>query len=136
MVRPAARGACVQWAREAYQVSERRACRAVGVERAGIRYWSRRPSKLPLRPQVRAGYQQLHVLLRREGWRVNHRRVDRLYTEEGLVLRRRQPRRHRSAVTRVRLPPPTQPNQRWAMDFMHDTRADGRAVRILTVLDV
>ncbi len=109
-----------------------------------VRYRSRRPSQQPLRTRLRelasvrlrAGYQQLHVLLRREGWRVNHKRVYRLYTEEGLALRRRRPRRHRSAVARVRLPAPTQPNEQWAMDFMHDTLADGRAVRILTVLDV
>jgi putative transposase len=144
MVRPAARRALVQWAREAYQVSERRACRAVGVERSMVRYRSRRPSQQPLRTRLRelagvrlrAGYQQLHVLLRREGWRVNHKRVYRLYTEEGLALRRRRPRRHRSAVARARRPAPTQPNEQWAMDFMHDTLADGRAVRILTVLDV
>jgi putative transposase len=144
MVRPAARRALVHWAREAYQVSERRACRAVGVERSMVRYRNRRPSQQPLRTRLRelasvrlrAGYQQLHVLLRREGWRVNHKRVYRLYTEEGLALRRRRPRRHRSAVARVRLPAPTQPNEQWAMDFMHDTLADGRAVRILTVLDV
>jgi putative transposase len=144
MVRPAARRALVHWAREAYQVSERRACRAVGVERSMVRYRSRRPSQHPLRTRLRelagvrlrAGYQQLHVLLRREGWRVNHKRVYRLYTEEGLALRRRRPRRHRSAVARVRLPAPMQPNEQWAMDFMHDTLADGRAVRILTVLDV
>src|SRR3981081_1798571 len=78
MVRPAARRALVQWAREAYQVSERRACRAVGVERSMVRYRSRRPSQQPLRTRLRelagvrlrAGYQQLHVLLRREGGRV------------------------------------------------------------------
>ena len=144
MVRPAARRALVHWAREAYQVSERRACRAVGVERSMVRYRSRRPSQQPLRTRRRelagvrrrAGYQHLYVLLRREGWRVNHKRVYRLYTEEGLALRRRRPRRHRSAVGRVRLPAPTQPNEQWAMDFMHDTLADGRAVRILTGLDV
>jgi transposase len=144
MVRPAARRALVHWAREAYRMSERRACRAVGVQRSMVRYRSRRPSQQPLRARLRelagvrlrAGYQQLHVLLRREGWRVNHKRVYRLYIEEGLALRRRRPRRHRSAVARVRLPVPTQPNEQWAMDFMHDTLADGRAVRILTVLDV
>ena len=144
MVRPVARRALVHFAREAYQVSERRACRGVGVERSMVRYRSRRPSQHPLRTRLRelasvrlrAGYQQLHVLLRREGWRVNHKRVYRLHTEEGLALRRRRPRRHRSAVARVRLPAPTQPNEQWAVDFMHDTLADGRAVRILTVLDV
>jgi putative transposase len=83
MVRPAARRALVQWALEAYQLSERRAGRAVRVERSMIRYRSRRPSQQPLRARLRelasvrlrAGYQQLHVLLRREGGRVNHKRV-------------------------------------------------------------
>jgi hypothetical protein len=86
--------------------------------------------------RLRAGYQQLYVLLRREGWRVNHKRIYRLYTEEGLALRRRRPRRHRSAVVRVRPAPPSGPNEQWAMDFMQDTLADGRAVRILTVIDI
>ena len=144
MVRPAARRALVHGARTAYQLSERRACRAVGVYRALVRYRSRRPSQQPLRARlrelaavrIRAGYQQLYVLLRREGWRVNHKRVYRLYGEEGLALRRRRPRRHRSAVVRVQRVAPTRPNEQWAMDFMHDTLADGRAVRILTMLDV
>jgi putative transposase len=144
MVRPAARRALVHWAREAYQLSERRACRSVGVYRALVRYRRRRPSQAPLRARLRelatvrlrAGYQQLYVLLRREGWRVNHKRVYRLYTEEGLALRRRRPRRHRSAVVRVRPASPSGPNEQWAMDFMHDTLADGRGVRILTVIDI
>jgi putative transposase len=144
MVRPAARRALVHWAREAYQVSERRACRAVGVERSMVRYRSRRPSQQPLRTRVRelasvrlrAGYQQRHVLLRREGWRVTTSGSIGCTPEEGLALRRCRPRRHRSAVARVRLAAPTQPNQQWAMDVMHDTLADGHAVRILTVLDV
>lgn len=144
MVRPVARRALVHWAREAYQLSERRACRSVGVYRALVRYRSRRPSQAPLRARLRelaavrlrAGYQQLYVLLRREGWRVNHKRIYRLYTEEGLALRRRRPRRHRSAMTRVRPASPSGPNEHWAMDFMQDTLADGRPVRILTVIDV
>ena len=86
--------------------------------------------------RLRAGYQQLYVLLRREGWRVNHKRIYRLYTEEGLALRRRRPRRHRSAIVRVRPAPPSAPNEQWAMDFMQDTLADGPPVRILTVIDV
>src|SRR5262249_59055187 len=104
---------------EAYQLSERRACRSVSVYRALVRYRSRRPSQAPLRARLRelaavrlrAGYQQLYVLLRREGWRVNHKRIYRLYTEEGLALRRRRPRRHRSAVVRVPPAPPTRPHQ-------------------------
>ena len=144
MVRPAARRALVHWAREAYQLSERRACRSVGVYRALVRYRSCRPSQAPLRARLhelaavrlRAGYQQLYVLLPREGWRVNHKRIYRLYTEEGLALRRRRPRRHRSAVVRVQPAPPTGPNEHRAMDFKQDTMAEGRTVRILTVLEV
>lgn len=67
---------------------------------------------------------------------MNHKRVHRLYTEEGLTLRRKRPKRHRSAVTRELRPVPTTPNERWAMDFVHDTLAGGRRIRILTVLDV
>jgi putative transposase len=66
----------------------------------------------------------------------NHKRIYRLYTEEGLALRRRRPRRHRSAVLRVCPLAPIRPNEHWAMDFMLDTLADGRTVRILTVLDI
>jgi len=143
MVRPAARRALVHWAREAYQLSERRACRSVGVYRALVRYRTRRPSQAPLRGRLlelaavrlRAGYKQLYVLLRREGWRVNHKRIYRLYTEEGLALRRRRPRRHRSAVVRLRPQPPTRPNEHWAMDFMQDRIADRRPFRVFTLLD-
>ena len=75
-------------------------------------------------------------MLRREGWRVNHKLVERLYREEGLTLRRRKTRRRKSAVKRQVPNMPGQTNERWAMDFMHDTLADGRTVRVLTVLDV
>lgn len=83
MVRPAQRRELVTWVRQSYQLSERRACRATGVGRSFIRYRSVRPSQEPLRRRlkelagvrVRAGYQQLHVLLQREGWRINHKRV-------------------------------------------------------------
>jgi len=85
--------------------------------------------------RVHAGYRQLYVYLRREGWRVNHKRIYRLYIEEGLALRRRRPKRRRSAARRVEQPRPTGPNEIWAMDFMHDTLADGNALRVLTVVD-
>jgi putative transposase len=144
MVRPAHRRAVVTWARETYQVSERRACQATGIERSLIRYRSVRPSHEPLRQRlhelakvrVRWGYRQLHILLGREGWCVNHKQVYRIYREEGLSLRRRSPKRRRSAVVRTTLPVLTQPTARWAMDFMHDTLADGRSIRVLTLIDV
>lgn len=86
--------------------------------------------------RIGCGYRQIHTLLRREGWRVNHKLVYRLYREEGLCLRRRRPRRRRSAVRRQRTPLPGRPNERWAMDFVHDTLSGGRTLRVLAVLDV
>jgi putative transposase len=86
--------------------------------------------------RVRAGYKHLHVFLRREGWKVNHKRVYRLYTEEGLTLKRRRPKRHRSASVRRARPMPSQPNEQWAMDFMHDTLAWGTTIRVLTAIDL
>jgi putative transposase len=94
----------VAWARTAYALSERRACRALSVARSSTQYQSGRPPQAPLRSRlrelaavrIRYGYRRLHVLLRREGWRVNHKRIYRLYTDEGLTLQRRRPKRHRS----------------------------------------
>jgi len=86
--------------------------------------------------RVSYGYRRLHVVLRREGWPINHKRVYRLYTEEGLGLKRKRPKRRRAAVVRRQLQPATRPTERWAMDFMHDTLSDGRKMRVLTVIDV
>ncbi len=84
----------------------------------------------------RFGYRRLHMLLRREGWKINHKLVYRLYSEEGLALRRRKPRRRRSVVARRGRPEPTRANQAWSMDFMHDALANGRTLRIFTLIDV
>ncbi len=86
--------------------------------------------------RVRYGYRRLLVLLRREGWDVNHKRVDRLYTEERLTMRRTTPRRHVSSQPRVERAAIGAANQVWALDFMSDTLSDGRKIRLLTVLDV
>ena len=85
--------------------------------------------------RVRYGYRRLHVLLRREGFSVNHKRIYRLYREEDLVIRRRTPRRRRASRYRGDRPAPTTPNAVWAMDFMADTLFDGRPFRILTMVD-
>ena len=143
MVRPAQCRLVVAWAEAAYEVSQFRACRLLGVNRSSVRYRSRKPTQEPLRRRLRelagvkahAGYRQLHVYLRREGWKINHKRTYRLYVEEGLGLRRRRPKRRRSAARRVEQPRPTAPNETWAMDFMHDSLADGRTLRVLTVVD-
>lgn len=84
----------------------------------------------------RYGYRRLHVLLRREGWRVNHKKVLRLYREEGLTLRIPRRRRKLASWVRVPLPAPDKPDERWTLDFVTDALADGRRFRILTVLDI
>ena len=84
--------------------------------------------------RVRYGYRRLTVLLRREGWVVNTKRVYRLYHEEGLQVRTKK-RRKRAAHVRVPLPEAARPNQRWSMDFVSDRLTDGRWFRILTVVD-
>ncbi|MBA2518907.1 MAG: IS3 family transposase [Chloroflexia bacterium] len=83
---------------------------------------------------LRYGYRRLHVLLQREGWRVNHKRVYRLYREEGLGIRVKR-RRKRTSLPRA-VPPPAQiPQERWSMDFMTDSLVNGRRFQLLTIVD-
>ena len=85
--------------------------------------------------RVRFGYRRLTVLLKREGWPVNAKRIYRLYCDEGLTVRTK-PRKKLASRARVPLPAPTRPNERWSMDFVSARLADGRWFRTLTVLDV
>lgn len=85
--------------------------------------------------RVQYGYRRLHVLLRREGWLINVKRVYRLYCEEGLGLRIKRPRRRRSPVPRVSQPKPVRPNQIWSMDFVSDELGWGHRFRVLTLVD-
>ncbi len=124
-------------------VSERRVCAALAFDRSSVRYHSVKADQTPLimrirdlaRTRMRYGYFRLYILLRREGWKVNHKRVHRLYREDGLSLRLRRPRRHVSAARRDRQPAATAPNQLWSMDFVSDALFDGRRLRALTVVD-
>ena len=84
--------------------------------------------------RVSYGYRRLYVLLRREGWRVNHKLVYRIYKEEGLEVRTKK-RRKRVSALRVVLPAATGPNERWSMDFVSDSLHDGRRFRVLTLVD-
>jgi putative transposase len=114
----------------------------MGITRWSNRYSSRKDSQEALRlrlrelagSRVRYGYRRLTVLLRREGWVVNAKRVYRLYREEELQVRTSK-RTKRTRQTRVALPGASRPNQRWSMDFVSDRFADGRWFRILTVVD-
>jgi putative transposase len=128
---------------ESYRVSLRKACRASGTAMSSMQYRSVRPPQEPLRSRIKEiaharvsyGHRRVHVLLRREGWQVNLKRVYRLYREEGLSLRRKRPKRRRAVQPRLERPAAALPNQRWSMDFMSDALADGRKLRVLTVLD-
>ncbi len=141
---PAARRASVRWVRERYGLSARRACRLIGIGRSTLRYRSRpRSEEAPLRRRLcelaaarpRFGYRRLHVLLQREGVIVNHKRVERLYREEGLAVRcRRRKRVARDGRGRAALP--TRPNQQWGVDFVSDALAWGRRIRLFTVVDI
>jgi putative transposase len=82
----------------------------------------------------RFGYRRLHVLLRREGHAVNHKRVYRLYREERLMVRRRGGRK-RALGSRAPIALPCAANERWSLDFVHDQLVDGRRLRILSVVD-
>jgi putative transposase len=113
-----------------------------------VSYKSRRPSQEPLRRRLRElatvrvsyGHKRLHVLLRREGWAINHKRTRCLYREEGLQLGRvRGPKRRKRVGAGRGRPvrtPAAEANVRWAMDFVHDQTASGTTFRVLTVVDV
>lgn len=139
---PAARRSAVAHARAAFDLSERRACGALGFDRSSARYASSRPNDGDLRRRLRElaaarrrfGWRRLRVLLAREGIRPNHKRLRRLYVEERLQVRRRGGRK-RALGTRAPMALPRAPNQRWSLDFVADALGDGRRFRILAVVD-
>lgn len=122
-------------------LSERHACRALGFPRSVYRHQIITGQDLVLRARLielaaqrrRFGYRRLHALLSRE-MIVNHKRVYRIYTEEGLKLRRKT-RRNRAPMPRRPLRVPSERNVRWSMDFMSDALKDGRSFRVLNVID-
>src|SRR5215213_4696867 len=142
LVKPAQKRAVVAYFRTGFRVSERRACRVAGVPRSTCRYRGRAQDQAALRvrlrdlaaARVRYGYRRLHVLLRREGWRVNHKRIYRLYREEGLGIRVKR-RKKLASVPRLLPPPATRPLERWSLDFLSDSLANGRRFRVLTIVD-
>jgi len=123
-------------------LSERRACLLVSLWRSSFQYVSRRPDDAELRrcmhviaeKRKRFGSPRIGVMLKREGWHVNHKKIERIYAEEKLALRRRK-RRKKFVGPRVPLPVATRPNQHLAMDFVEDRLANGRKFRVLTIVD-
>ncbi|MBB2707018.1 UNVERIFIED_ORG: putative transposase [Rhizobium aethiopicum] len=139
---PAAKRRAVAHLVDQHQMSERRACKAIGYCRMTIRYETRRGDDHDLRDRMKAlaherrrfGYRRLHVLLRREGHLVNHKRLFRLYREEKLAVRKRGGRK-RAIGTRAPMLIPMAANDRWSLDFVSDQFTDGRRFRVLTVVD-
>ncbi len=132
--------------REKLNVSERRACRVLGQARATQRRRAIvRDDEDALTQRIvqlascygRYGYRRITALLRREGWRTNHKRVERIWRQQGLKVPKRQPKRGRlwlnnGSCVRLR---PLYKDHVWSYDFIHDRTRDGRTVRILTVID-
>lgn len=142
MVTPAVKREAVAHLVEHHEVSQRRACQVIGCCRMTVRYASVRTDDAVLRGRMKSiaqerrrfGYRRIHVLLKREGHAVNHKRLFRLYREEKLSVRKRGGRR-RAIGTRAPLLAPLLPNQRWSLDFVSDQMTDGRRFRVLTVVD-
>jgi putative transposase len=141
-LRPRAPRELAEWAQQAHQFSQRHVAGLIPVHRATLRYQHHRDPQEALRvrlrelagSRVRYGYRRLTVLLKREGWEVNAKRIYRLYTEEGLIVRT-QKRRERAQRQRVASGQAIGANQKWSMDFVAQRLADGRWVRVLTVID-
>lgn len=124
-----------------FEISERRACGLFEVWRSSCRYQAQPDRDAGLREQLtklaherpRFGYRRLGVLLEREGEHVNHKRLFRVYRASGLSVKRN--RRKKLLRTGVSQPVLTGPNQEWSLDFVHDSIATGRSVRVLSVVD-
>src|SRR3954468_5662832 len=142
MVRPAAFRLAVGLVMKEFDLSLRRACRVLGFNGSRWHYQSRRVEPKGLLARLRTlaskrprwGYRMLHLMLRREGHAINHKRVYRLYKMEGLAVRQKL-RKRMAALARTVLPAPSAPNERWSMDFVSDVTAAGRRFRIFAVVD-
>lgn len=140
---PQAKREAVVAIRQKVNISERRACRLVGLSRSVLHYEAQTaPGNEMLKARLvelaherrRFGYRRLHVLLEREGLHANHKRVHRLYRETGLAVRCRR-RRHGVMVERESLALPAAPNEVWSIDFVMDALSNGRRLKCLTVVD-
>ena len=132
----------MNWAMKTKGYNQCRACALAGIDPRVYRRTSKRPADTALRARMkelaserrRFGYRRLHMLLKREGWEVNWKKLYRLYREEGLSVRKRGGRK-RAVGTRTPMAIPQGPNQRWSLDFVSDSLSCGRRFRILNVID-
>ena len=129
--------------RERFGLSIRSACKLVELSRTSFAYKAReKEDEKAIRKRLkelaekrrRFGCPRLHVLLRREGVMINHKRTERIYREEGLSLRVRR-RKKTASCTRIEIPKPQRRNHIWTMDFMSDNLANGRRLKVFSVVD-
>jgi len=143
-LKPAQRRELVEHVQVAYEISQWRACSTLRCNRTVMRYASIRDPQYALVMRIRestsvrtsGGRRRVHVLCRREGWHVNHKRIRRLYRLESINLRCKTPSRRKSIVIRNEAVKATCPDERWSMDFMADQLHDGRRIRVLTLVEV
>jgi putative transposase len=132
----------VTWAIGEKGYTQRRACALIGIAPKTYRYATSRGDDRGLRERLRRlaaerrrfGYRRLHILLRREGLELNHKKLFRIYREERLTVRRRGGRK-RALGTRAPMALPQGRDQRWSLDFVSDVLADGRRFRVLVIVD-
>jgi putative transposase len=127
-----------------FGLSIRRSCSLIGIWRSSFVYKDKdkRPDEAVIKARLkelaqkrrRFGCPRLHVMLRREGFMINHKRTERIYKEEGLLLRIRR-RKKMASTLRAEVPRPTHPNHIWSMDFMKDALAIGRKIKVLPIID-
>ncbi len=128
---------------ERFGLSMRKACKMLGLSRTSFCY---KPVSKPdeevivkrlkelAQTRRRFGCPRLHIMLRREGFKINHKRTERIYSQQGLMLRIRR-RKKMSSQLRTEMPRPSYPNHIWSMDFMRDNLANGRTIKVLSVVD-
>ena len=144
MVKAASRRTIVDYLKNCYVASERRACRLVGIARRVYSYQSCKDPQTALRlrmkelamTRMRYGYRKIGTLLKREGFPHSIGMLYRVYREEGLSLRYRPGRRSKAQVTRPQRKPASRPDQAWSLDFVADQLSGGSRFRCLTIVDV
>jgi putative transposase len=143
-MKPAGRRTLVRYLEESYRVSERRSCEVLAIARSSHRYRSIAGGQAVLRMRirdiasvrVRYGYKRIHVLLQRERWKINHKRVYRLYCEEGLNIRKKKLKKRARMYRFLERKEVRSLNECWSMDFASDGLFSGKRFRVLTVVDI
>lgn len=142
VVSPQTKKVAMQSMIDEHGVSQRRACRLINLHRSVGRYNALDQNDELLKGKIvslaherkRFGYRRIHVLLKKEGLKINHKRVYRLYSESGLKVVKRGGRK-RALGSRLPIRQLNNSNERWSLDFVSDALADGRRIRILTIVD-